>query len=506
MSSDAGKWILRIQREYFDLLDSHFKRQRNECQRSGLDRVKFLSKLVNQPDILVPSSQGEVSPLEYEQRELMWEISSFWDTRGHELHSALRELDALTLLSQVTTDHISDGLDTEIRKFALYFDTVCVTDPLCVNMHLLRSWDRRPQPVDFLVYLCLLDLAPLALADCTPPMCTVYPPALYAGESGGEAPSAMQKQVDEDALQFVKEFFHVDGEVRSAGELADAIRFLPAQRIRAAMEDSPYKNLSALFSSETWRQMVFPRSSRLGIDSLDDSVKPVLFLMLFASRTFADLEYADRECGSLFLDPLIRGDSTKWELYKWKRRRNALGACRGSGLSEANAVIRTFDQKDLSWLGNVTKDDVVRLRVEGEMDEMRSLFRASWKHLKTATLEEFDKVAVEVYRNLSAALDEHSEKLKKEEQAYRKRLMLSGTSLAVTASLSVASLAMPMIAPLAIGSAVFSVAVGSKSVKDVVNEILTGKSQLKGLSKRPVGILWSARQKMIAPESHKAPI
>ena len=66
---------------------------------------------------------------------------------------------------------------------------------------------------------------------------------------------------------------------------------------------------------------------------------------------------------------------------------------------------------------------------------------------------------------------------------------LSLTSFAVSASLGIASLILPQIAPIAITATAFTVILGGKSLKDMLLDYRKNKIILNKLSKTSIGIV-----------------
>ena len=214
------------------------------------------------------------------------------------------------------------------------------------------------------------------------------------------------------------------------------------------------------------------------------------FVVFF--REMKALSLVEGECDSLLMDPAIRRTAA-WHCYTWKLRRDAEDTRRRLQLREEDVALQTIEAEDMHWLTNVKTEDLVRLREAGEMEEMRSLFRASRKRLKATSLDEFEEVSNEVRRNLLAAIRAHSEDLRKETGAWKRRMAWSVTGAIGTVGLAVASIALPAILPLAIASGVASTIGLGSSARQALNEFFSGEKRLDFLRRRPIGVLARAR-------------
>jgi hypothetical protein len=206
-----------------------------------------------------------------------------------------------------------------------------------------------------------------------------------------------------------------------------------------------------------------------------------------------DIVYSDYECDTMAMDPLLTTRRVNWDIYRWLLPRRAGVTARYCGIEQEDVVSAAFQTTELRWLSNVSVEDLVRMREHGVMEDLRRVFRVNWRTLKKASLDDFPRVTFEVRQNVDRALAEYSLQAEREREAVRRRLRLGVINFALTGSLTLASVAFPTIMPLALVSAGVSLGFGGKSIRDIVNDRLSGKREIKELAGRPVGLLYSAR-------------
>lgn len=124
--------------------------------------------------------------------------------------------------------------------------------------------------------------------------------------------------------------------------------------------------------------------------------------------------------------------------------------------------------------------------------------------VRKASTKDIDNVWRQMSANLNERLTAHADEVARKEAEYRRSLKLSSGSLLVTATLGVASVALPAVIPFAIGSALYSAIVGSKSVLDIVGQRSEHKRFAEDRAHRPVTFLLDLRQRSKARD-HTVP-
>jgi hypothetical protein len=133
--------------------------------------------------------------------------------------------------------------------------------------------------------------------------------------------------------------------------------------------------------------------------------------------------------------------------------------------------------------------DTINLRETGQYDGVRNVLRMERRKLKYAKMDDFEMVSKEFETNIIELIDEQSAKEKEITEDIQRRTRNTLISFGITLTLGAASLAFPAIIPLTIGGAIFSIAVGSASIKDLINQHLTGEKEIAGVTRRPISFL-----------------
>ena len=136
-----------------------------------------------------------------------------------------------------------------------------------------------------------------------------------------------------------------------------------------------------------------------------------------------------------------------------------------------------LNNKHFKWLGNLTVEELVRLREEGENEEFRSNIKKNLDHLNAASIQDVDDVAVEVAKTISSLINKHQRNIKKINNRYFKKY---GKTILIT---GIAASFFPALAPVAIASTV--TVAGANLVWDISEHV----GDLKRASKSLMGVL-----------------
>jgi len=159
---------------------------------------------------------------------------------------------------------------------------------------------------------------------------------------------------------------------------------------------------------------------------------------------------------------------------------------RKQGLLEEKTIAsaRAINQPNLSWLGNIPIEDLVRLREGNENESFRKRLGNLTSQLHQASLQDLEKVTNEVSKDLSALLAEHSKGIRQQAAEFQTKYKIA----ALGAFATLAALLVPTLAPFGIPSAAAVAALGYAGTK--INEVAKRKQQAKSL----VGVLAAAKE------------
>lgn len=111
---------------------------------------------------------------------------------------------------------------------------------------------------------------------------------------------------------------------------------------------------------------------------------------------------------------------------------------------KTTAIIKSLMDPNFNWLGNISFADLAVLRSNGENRDFRLRLNQYISHLGEASLEDIDRVALEVGSGIRSLIDEHQQEIQRIDSVYSKKY---GISIAAGA-ISTAALFHPMLAPL----------------------------------------------------------
>lgn len=155
------------------------------------------------------------------------------------------------------------------------------------------------------------------------------------------------------------------------------------------------------------------------------------------------------------------------------------------GLLEAKTVanMRAINQPNLSWLGNIPMNDLVRLRAENQNEALRKKIGDLTNSLNESSLQDLNKVTNEVSKEISSLLCDHSKSIR--DQAAESQTKYKIIALGACATL--AAVVWPFLAPF--GIPVSAAAVAGGYAKTKIEELSKKKQSARSL----LGILAAAK-------------
>jgi hypothetical protein len=506
-------YISRIQKEYYRLLRSHMVPEQavlEECGRSIPLAVKKCLASVPSAIVIPGRHVAWESPIQARLRELLLNVRQFWFANGH---AFLKELQHENRL-YVWPIHPPPENDRYIRRHSLYFDTIlkdCMLflsseeaiDIICKREHwMLKYLDS---------YFTLLELEKFALLDTVPPVCVICPSPEILANSEGKGFSDKVQQATNNELEnsersfgFLLDFFEEvsDGAIasRSLLELREELLSLGSINILDLIKnkqlfreclfesggDSAIQHMVGIVGNERVHSYERnPQTSYVPCEQLAEG----LYDIGNRFSTLMRLQTSTMHTGSEAALSL-----PYWKLYLWMVKKSTDELNRSLHVSEEEVAARMLQSDNLSWLEAIDIQALVKMRENDGCEELRAVFRKQKGRIKHATIGDFDQVFESVKDELQRLLSAHAASVEREKNQARQSLLWGATSFVVTGGLSLASLTMPAILPLAVASAVATIAIGGKSIRDLINEHLLGKKRLKDLSSRPIALLAEARE------------
>lgn len=134
-----------------------------------------------------------------------------------------------------------------------------------------------------------------------------------------------------------------------------------------------------------------------------------------------------------------------------------------------------LNNKRFKWLGNLTIEELVKLREEGENEEFRSEIKKALDHLNSSAIQDVNDVAVEVAKTISNLLHKHQRNIKKINNRYFNKY----SKTILTTIPGIAASFIPVLAPIAI--TVTAIGSGTKLIWDIGKHIGSLKKESKSL-------------------------
>jgi hypothetical protein len=148
---------------------------------------------------------------------------------------------------------------------------------------------------------------------------------------------------------------------------------------------------------------------------------------------------AAHETGQYFGGTPFISALTSWHYYTWFLEYQAIGTpeMRSAKSTHVTRALAAESGTNLSWLGNVPLETVLKIRREGHAEELRHILSAGLDELIALRPDNYYRTADRVVENLSRAFEEHQRKVL---EARNKKLKLYGLdmgSLVVTGTIAV---------------------------------------------------------------------
>lgn len=479
--------IIKIQQEYFELLENLLAKERATLASSGKDRTEFVAELLkdsaSQPTIV--HEGRETSILFYKVHMLVEALCNFWSKNTESIREALSQ--SLTFKLQV-----SPRSNSPVPKaMGLYADTLIIPDLVLLEKVTLadpafaipNSSADLHVAVTLQLLLGLLAHKPLFLSDCDPLIAVIYPRSTGLDQY-------TENRVRTDFKEYTSTLFEKDfaswedawafiAKLETHDDFNKAIK---RQDILPISATSQSKGLSIL---EAFVEEVLLTRQMRGVDTSDakinlgDHVAPFLWVNFRELTRISDLCFE--------LDANTEIPSQFWNPFKWKLEFDSRSTATFTGSQAHSEALQVscFEHENLRWLANVPTEALIRLRQQGELEDLRRVFRVGRQSLKTSSLDDFARISAQVRGKIEEALSDHQAQISEANREKWKKLGVNLAGCCASIAFGVASALFPPLAPYAVTPTVLF----GKSFYDVVNDHVQGRRKIAELRDRPIGIL-----------------
>ena len=402
----------------------------------------------------------------------------------------------------------TDQFDDLVRKTAMYADTVVFRDPL--TCYIENQWTfgkvvpgyLLPRIIAWSVYM--LSKKKLILCDISPPLVMLQGRVIArTPESFTERDNVLKEIIRDDVRAFASAIF--GKKLVSDKEL---IKFLISQTTPKKVINSMKNpkllvgkngNLNELKKTIERRMVVederrpdmywtMPVQAGRLIGFKSDEILLAEATQNFLGDRLAGINETLLRCGLSDCHP-VTNQGMDWNILKWKFDHDSRRMSSYYRRSTHSMVLNALQLEDFKWLGNVPVDGIVKMRLAGELQDLRHLFSSEIDDIKGAKEDEFEIVVDQVKYNLSQAFRKHQGQVERLNKEYIRKYKFDVASLIVSGSISALAVSFPPLSYFA------GILVGTGAF-ETLKDLLDKRRELKELSQKPVGLLFKARKNL----------
>ncbi|MGD8455889.1 MAG: hypothetical protein PVF83_05855 [Anaerolineales bacterium] len=483
--------IVNIQKEYLKILESYFQNLWQKYSESGLSPIQFLHDIPPSnfsSNIVIPYRGAQWNTLSYQADQLLVEISSFWSLHRQSLVDALKTSDRLN--TQIgDLNGMSNYYSLAVTRLGLYFDSICLLDPLAIASQRRETMEdyftgsiNDPQLTYLLLnYLGIRSLKPFLLSDTDLPIAILVPPIGIVW--GDETFKYLQESAEKNAYRLFGDAF--DRDIDSLDDLVKTFETNSLQQIEKKFkEHTVLKELLKTFNSLD--NMIKFSASDVQIpenrlfSKLPLQMRNMAHIKGIIEGRFLALEGAETSAAGLGID--INIPNEHWEFNKYRIEGNSsFFATRG--LRDEIPVQAAIMSEKMNWMLATTVADLVKLRENGFMEQIREIYRVNRLDLQRSSIEDLDTTASIVVNNVTEALQNYQDEIEAFKQKSSKGWFNNIIFFFISGSLGIASLFFP---PLGLIGTTYSLLGPGASITDFVKKYIDDKNNQQAISNRPI--------------------
>lgn len=163
--------------------------------------------------------------------------------------------------------------------------------------------------------------------------------------------------------------------------------------------------------------------------------------------------------------------------------------------SEEQAITMGLSAAEVKFLTALSDLELKKIRERGQLESLRHELRISRHDLQGKTPDQMQDAANNFSKHLINVVEEYGKSHESAIKNSKKKKITSGLIFAGTATLGIASLAMPQLTLLSAAATGIGLAFGGKSLADIFSEHKAHKNKIQILEKTPVSLLYGAYKK-----------
>lgn len=487
-----------IQKEYVLLMENAFSEKYKSAFRNL--ELKELRRFILKEIISSPELDNQLT-------NLIVLLNKFWDTHAAALITEIRASKSYRLLLPI--QRFGYNISNHLRSLGIYFDSILMVDPLHFpSLGSLHSFLSLPPDNSYVRMRRLVLLEHVSNLFRAIPFMTIdddYPIFLIVPE----LLDFDKERNHEQSAAFLSQLFFKDREMDYATYLAFLEHFGRNEQTfqKILTNKELLKKLLDNFNNiekEVWVYDTDLKSfTTREVDLLDYDLPSAIATLLGSAiaTLLGKVEgaiYAQRStqlsATLLGIDPVIY--SNHMFLHEWTTEQLVKDYGKLNPLSsEEQAITMGLSAAEVKFLTALSDLELKKIRERGQLESLRHELRISRHYLQGKAPDQIQDAADNFSKHLINVVEEYGKLHETAIKNSKKKKISSGLIFAGTATLGIASLAMPQLTLLSAAATGIGLAFGGKSLADIFSEHKAHKNEIQILEKTPVSLLYGAYKK-----------
>ncbi len=471
--------LKKIQEKYFDILEDYFGQYYNYTLKKDLNLLEFYKFNKRVPIF------GEGILFDFYQ--LGNELEKLWKNNSNAIKNEICNMGGLKTYYY---PHYFSLIEETIGKkkpsildLALYSDSIFIEDPIfrrVTDIDLFRH-ELSYRYNQILGYsFQLFKLKDVIFADLDQPIIGIVPTQIkYL--FGGENHNAI---VDLEAVNFFNRNLKIE-----FNSFDDVLNYLENYKIEN------YEDYEKIFkkSGPNARKLVKNVSLYLKhIQNQHDIIPPKYMIFDFllnigVTNAFDKILYTNAK----HLDSIpIYNTKELWikSIESMKNDQILLNNKIKNKIPKESLLINILNNKNFNFLNNVTPDLLIKLRKEGELQNIRNFMFENLNKIQGLENENISEIIKDFKYNLQEAMKRHSAEIRNIKKRYIRNIKVKTSQAFLSGTLSIMAFYYPPI--ILLGSIL-----GATTFKEIIDILNEKNIKIEDLSKKPIGILYNISEK-----------
>lgn len=479
-----------IQNEYVLLMENAFSEKYKYAFRNL--ELKELRRFILKELISSPELDNQLT-------NLIVLLNKFWDTHAAALITEVRASKSYRLLLPI--QRFGYNISNHLRSLGIYFDSIIMVDPLHFpSISSLHSFLSLPPDNSYVRMRRLVLLEHISNLFRAIQFMTIdddYPIFLIVPE----LLDFDKERNHEQSAAFLSQLFFKDRKMDYATYLAFLEHFGRNEETfqKILINKELLKTLLNNFNNiekEVWVYDTDLKSfTTREVDLLDYDLPSAIATLLGKVEGAIYAQRSTQLSATLLgIDPVIY--SNHMFLHEWTTEQLVKDYGKLNPLSsEEQAITMGLSAAEVKFLTALSDLELKKIRERGQLESLRHELRISRHDLQGKTPDQMQDAANNFSKHLINVVEEYGKSHESAIKNSKKKKVSSGLIFAGTATLGIASLAMPQLTLLSAAATGIGLAFGGKSLADIFSEHKAHKNEIQMLEKTPVSLLYGAYKK-----------